>query len=131
MKRTGQVLIAEDERYWREQVFGEALEEAGFAVVTAATCDQALKALDDHHFDVAVVDINLTGVSENTDGVRVIKKALRLNPHIGIVVVSGSKTRTQRVVQGLKLAAFIEKRSFDVSEFVRIVSDALPACQGA
>ncbi len=122
----GKVLIVEDKEYWREQVFGEALVEAGFTVVTAATCAQALDALEDHHFDVAVVDINLTGVPENTDGVLVIEKALRLNPKVGIVVVSGSKTRSQKAVQGIKMAAFIEKSSFDVSEFVQVVSRAMP-----
>jgi CheY-like chemotaxis protein len=83
---TTRILLVEDEELVRI-LAAEALRDAGFEVVEAATGDEAAKCLvDPDEFDVLVTDVRMPG---RLDGIDVAARARMRDPSIGVVVVSG------------------------------------------
>jgi len=118
------VLIVEDEVDWREQIFRESLEDEGLIVFTAATYDESIELVDQHAFDLAVVDINLTNVPGNVQGAQVMRY-IRDRQDTRIIVVSGSRERNQKQIEDIDYVAFIEKDSFDIAAFVQVVREIM------
>jgi DNA-binding NtrC family response regulator len=127
MARQYHILVVEDEERWREGIFREALEDAGYQVKTSQCYSEAIAALDRQAFDLVVLDVNLTGLSGNRDGVRVLEQMASLENRPLTIVVSGSKTWdvAEESVQKFRPIAFIDKTTFDVAEFITLVNDAL------
>lgn len=128
MPRQYAILVVEDEERWREDVFREILEDEEYMVETVCNYNQAIAALRRRWFDLVVIDVNLTGVSSNRDGVRVLEWLSVLNPKPMSVVVSGSKTSAtaQTSVKKFQPLAFIDKTRFDLGEFLRLLQSVLP-----
>jgi CheY-like chemotaxis protein len=118
------VLIVEDEVDWREQIFRESLENEGLIVLAAATYDESIELVDQHAFDLAVVDINLTNVPGNVQGAQVMRY-IRDRQDTRIIVVSGSRERNQKQIEDIDYVAFIEKDSFDIVAFVQVVREII------
>lgn len=118
------VLIVEDEVDWREQIFRESLEDEGLIVFAAATYDESIELVDQHAFDLAVVDINLTNVPGNVQGAQVMRY-IRDRQDTRIIVVSGSRERNQKQIEDIDYVAFIEKDSFDIVAFVQVVREII------
>lgn len=114
-----QVLVVEDQQLWRERFFCEALQDLGFKVLLASTKAEALQLIDEHTFDLAVIDINLTDVPGNTDGLDVTNYIERQGIALPIIFVSGSEEglRSARENQDLVFAE-IRKDSFNLDEFI-------------
>ena len=121
------ILVVEDEEYWREAVFRETMEEAGYQVRTCDTYNEAVAALEERVFDMLVIDVNLTGFAGNQDGVRVLERVAALGRELPSVIVSGSKTRAmaEKSVEKFRPVSFLDKATFDVAEFVTLVADTL------
>jgi DNA-binding NtrC family response regulator len=122
-----QILIVEDEARWREEILREALEDQGYQVRTSNSYDQAVAALDQHTFDLIVIDVNLTGVAGNQDGIRVLERLDATDTETKTIVISGSRTRAMAAesVKKFRPLAFVDKTTFDVAAFVTLVADAL------
>jgi two-component system copper resistance phosphate regulon response regulator CusR len=118
------VLIVEDEVDWREQIFRESLENEGLIVFAAATYDESIELVDQHAFDLAVVDINLTNVPGNVQGAQVMRY-IRDRQDTRLIVVSGSRERNQKQIEDIDYVAFIEKDSFDIVAFVQVVREIM------
>jgi DNA-binding NtrC family response regulator len=127
MSNSYQILIVEDEKRWREEILREALEDQGYQVQTSNGYDQAVEALEQHTFDLIVVDVNLTGVAGNQDGIRVLERLETMAPEIQTIVISGSRTRAMAAesVKKFQPLAFVDKTTFDVAAFVTLVAGAL------
>lgn len=120
-----QVLVVEDQDLWREQFFGESLQELGFAVYPAATKAEALKLLENHEFDLAVIDINLTEVPGNIDGLILADHIESIGSTIPIIAVSGSEDGLRALSERRLLVwAKIRKDAFDLNEFISQVKTA-------
>lgn len=122
-----QILVVEDEARWREDIFREALEDAGFAVQTSSSYDEAVEALESQDFNLVIIDVNLTGVSGNQDGVRLLEYLVSEDIQAETIVVSGSKTRDLAEEQAAEYQpyAFVDKTTFDIGEFLALVEEAL------
>ena len=121
------ILVVEDEPQWREDIFRESLEEEGYCVQTSTSYSEAVEAIDQQAFDLAVVDVNLTGVSGNQDGIRLLELLASQEDQMPVIVVSGSKTRdaAEEEAQEFLPFAFVDKTTFDIAEFATLVADAL------
>jgi len=93
------VLIVEDEPKMAAFI-AKALEEEGFALGRARTGDEALEALLEGAFDVAVLDIMLPG----PDGISVLKKYREKGGKTPILLVSARGHVSERV-EGLNAGA--------------------------
>jgi DNA-binding NtrC family response regulator len=82
----------------------EALEEAGFAVLTAASAEEAEIILGQETVDVLFTDIDLGG----RDGCDLAHRALRVQPDLSLILASGRARRCHedRIPAG---AAFLAK----------------------
>ena len=81
-KRT--VLLVEDEALIRMST-ADMLEDAGFVVVSAASAEEALAALETAPVDVLVTDVNLPGAS----GVELAGLARNIRPNMEIIFATG------------------------------------------
>lgn len=122
-----QILIVEDEARWREDILREALEDSGYRVQTSKSYAEAVAALDRQTFDLVVIDVNLTGVSGNQDGIRVLERLAAKGDPTQSIVISGSKTRAmaEESVKQFQPLAFVDKTTFDVAEFISLVNETL------
>ncbi len=124
MSQTGTILVVEDDLYWRQEFLVEPLQEAGLTVWAASNYRRATELFDQHPIDLLIIDINLTGVDGNTDGISLIQYALARR-QVKIVVVSGSPERMYKYVKGIETDALIEKDRFDVIQFVQTIQQIL------
>ena len=122
-----QILIVEDEARWREDVLREVLEDEGYQVQTSSSYNEAIDVLGQHSFDLAVIDVNLTSVSGNQDGIRLLEHLASQHAQTQTIVISGSRTRAMAAESAKKFRpfAFVDKTTFDFGEFVTLVEDAL------
>lgn len=127
MAKKNRILIVEDEKRWREDILREALEGEGYDVHTSNSYRQAVTTLARQVFDLVVVDVNLTGVSGNQDGIRIVKRLASRGDKTPVIVVSGSKTReaAQESLKPYRPHAFLDKTTFDIAKFVDTVARAL------
>ena len=115
----GRVLVVEDQDLWREQFFGEALKDLGFTVHLAANKDEALTLLAEYGFDLAVIDINLTAVTGNTDGLIVADYLESSGATTPIIVVSGTDGGFRALQERReRIFAEIPKDSFNLELFI-------------
>ena len=121
------ILVVDDVERWREDIFREALEDEGYQVETASNYSEAVAAIDRHVFDLAVIDINLTAVPGNRDGIRVLEYMAAQGHQTRAIIVSGSKAwaASEEYARTFSPVAFFDKTKFDVIEFVTLVTGAL------
>jgi len=127
MAKQYHILVVEDEERWRENIFREILENEGYRVKTSSNYTEAIAALDQRVFDLVVIDVNLTDVPGNQDGVRVLERMVSLGHKSPAIIVSGSETRAvaAKNVKRFQPIAFIDKITFDVTKFVTLVKHVL------
>ena len=129
---SGRVLVVEDQEFWREKFFGESLGELGLTVYAARTKEEALALLDSHQFDLAVIDINLTNITGNTDGLAVVEWIEKRGSQIPIIVVSGTedgfKTLHERNYRPILVE--MHKNDFDLVAFIAHVKQAITGVKG-
>jgi CheY-like chemotaxis protein len=79
------IMVVEDERDIREML-GEALRDAGYEVVEAATAEAAVQMLGSENLRLIVTDINLPG---RLNGIDLAVAARQFHPDIPVIFVSG------------------------------------------
>lgn len=116
------VLVVDDEILIRWSL-GERLRQAGYAVVEAATGQEAMQALARGQVDAVVLDIRLP----DADGMDLLGQIKARSCQLPVVMISAHGTReiSQRA-QTLGAYAFLHK-PFNVEEIAAIVDKALTA----
>ena len=93
------ILVVDDERAIL-RAFGRALEKnETYEVVTAATATEGLAAINEHHPDVAVIDVMLP----DQTGLELFAEIQKVDPHLPVVFITGggsSGTAIEAMQQG-------------------------------
>lgn len=100
----------------------DALEDGGYAVITAAKGSDAIRHLDEQTDAIAglVTDIRL---GDGPNGWDVARHARSLNPELPVVYVSGDAA-DEWAVEGVPMSVLIEK-PYAEAQIVTAISDLL------
>jgi DNA-binding response OmpR family regulator len=133
LKRRGdfmsQILVIEDEERWQNQIV-EFLDERNYTAICASTLEGAMTIVDERPIALVILDINLTDVVGNQDGVRFIRYLVDSGRSIPVIIISGTIPATPTEVMK-EVAAFFSKQDFDPDEFLGKVSAILHERRGA
>ncbi|MBI1880004.1 MAG: response regulator [Chloroflexi bacterium] len=125
MEEKRNVLIVEDDPSWQRR-FTRYLRNEPFAISIVATYQDALALIESQTFDLVILDINLTGVVENYDGLRLGSKLWSRDKNVKIIIVSGSDAVVKRLTSLTFAPNFIlKKQNLDQDEFIEKVHLAL------
>ena len=117
-KRVYNVLIIEDLPSWQRN-FQRLLREQPFNVIIATTCQQALDYAENGKIDVMILDVNLSGVPYNVDGLRLADEIWELNNNIKIIIVSGSREWDSRLRNyNFNPSYILEKQNLDQDDLI-------------
>ncbi len=100
MKSPRTILIVEDEEIIRTSL-REFLTEEGYDVTAAGTITDAVRAIREQDFQVAICDVQLP----DGDGVNLLRKLLQYNPNISGLVITAYAT-VENAVEAFKAGAF-------------------------
>jgi CheY-like chemotaxis protein len=116
------VLLVEDEELIR-QIVADALEDAGFEVIEAATGEEALSRCKEHIADVLFTDIRLPG---EIDGWDVAEHCRQVDPQMPVVYATGHSLAEHRPVSGSR---FFQKpyRTATIIDAIRDLLGRRPA----
>ena len=78
------LLLVDDEVGYLE-VLAKRLTHRGFAVTTASSGAEAIRALRNWEFDLAVVDLKM----EDMDGIEVLKTFKQMDPSLQVIILTG------------------------------------------
>lgn len=99
------VLLVDDEEEFIE-LMSQRLETKGLKVVAVTSGEKALVEIEDHNFDVAVVDLAMPGI----DGIETLKQMKEKRGDIEVIMLTGQAT-VQSGIEAMKHGAidFLEK----------------------
>lgn len=98
-EQSDRILIVDDEEIVR-RLFVASLAER-YACTTAANAQEALICLAEDEFALALLDVQMPGLS----GIELLRKIISDFPDVTVVIVSGID-RSQRVIDALRIGAF-------------------------
>jgi DNA-binding NtrC family response regulator len=84
MSATEHILIVDDEVNIRATLRA-LLERSGYQVAVAAGGHEAFALLDEHDFDLMMVDLKMPGI----DGMQVVERARERRPEMVVIVLTG------------------------------------------
>jgi two-component system, NtrC family, response regulator AtoC len=110
------VLLVDDEVAVRD-LYSAALERHGLVIFTAATVREALKALHDLEFDVAVIDLQLA----DGHGMEIMRRA-RMDGGPRLIAMSGFPQMPEqaRELESLKIECY--NKLEPLAELVRLIA---------
>ena len=108
------VLVVDDDDLVRT-VAVDALEDAGFDVIEAATAEEALDRCEHRRADVLLTDIMLSGTF---DGWELAEQCRRADPNLKVIYTTGYSLREQRPVPDSRLV----EKPYRPTELVEIIS---------
>jgi signal transduction histidine kinase/CheY-like chemotaxis protein len=122
LRGRGTALVVEDEQGVRELLRRE-LTRLGYAVLTAATPEEGLKACQEHPgaLDLLLTDVSLPGMS----GPELAERAAALRPKLRVLFASGYPERAGAARSGLGEGAIVLEKPFSRAELARKVQEAL------
>jgi diguanylate cyclase (GGDEF)-like protein len=118
--RPVRLLIVDDEDMMRT-FLREVLKDEGYDIELAASGDEAVKRLEQDHFDIVLTDIVMPGM----DGLGVVAAARQLPTDIDVIVMTGYASM-ETAVESMKLGAadYITK-PFNIDQIRIIVANVV------
>ncbi len=125
MDKTYNILIAEDDPSWQKK-FERFLQDQPFTIFCATNYQEALVLVEKQNFDLAILDINLTDVPGNYDGLRIADRLWQRSRQVKIVIVSGIDDLDRRSGSlNFVPSCILTKQDFDPDDFVNKIRAAL------
>ena len=113
------LLIVDDDEDFRQSVL-RRFQRHGYQVQDAADAEQALALCERRHFDVAVVDMVMPGMS----GIQLLEKLRRSQPECEVLILTGRGT-IETAVEAMKQGAFdFLNKPFPLAELETLVNKA-------
>ncbi|MHB8909252.1 MAG: sigma-54-dependent transcriptional regulator [Syntrophales bacterium] len=97
---SGKILIVDDDRSLVE-VLKVRVESAGYEVTTALREDEALAAVKEQMFDLAIIDLQLEG----TDGITLMQKIHLVMPELPVIILTAHGS-IESAVEAMKQGAY-------------------------
>jgi DNA-binding NtrC family response regulator len=120
------VLIVEDERGVRE-VLREALSFFGYRVITAATvqeAERALQSLGVAETNLVITDINLTPIHNAREGYALYQRWSALYPALRFILISGEPANQELPAIRSGAVRFLSK-PFEISALFEVAREVL------
>ncbi|NNG17135.1 MAG: sigma-54-dependent Fis family transcriptional regulator [Gemmatimonadales bacterium] len=114
------ILVVDDEFSVRDSLH-DWFRKDGYQVHAAENATEALHALQDHHFDVVLLDIKMPGM----DGMELQSRIHQIEPEIAVIMITAFGS-VETAVQALKQGAFdYVTKPIDPDELSHLVQRAL------
>ncbi len=113
------ILVIEDDPNW-QHIYSEIISDAGFEPQVVTSYGEALVALANRHYALAIVDMSLSEMDyANRDGLRVLRQIAAGPEPLPAIVVTGYATVNLAVetLVDLKAVHFFRKDEFDRRKF--------------
>ena len=94
------VLLVDDEKDFIDAL-SQRLEMRDFAVGKACNGSEALGLIEEHEYDVIVLDVRMPG----EDGIQILKRLKELKPLTEVIMLTGHAT-VQIAIEGMKFGAY-------------------------
>ena len=120
VKTKGRILIVDDELVVRDSL-GKWFLTEGYEVAMVAGAREALEAIQNKEYDLALIDIKMPGM----DGMELQSRLREADPDLLVIIMTGYAS-VDTAVQALKRGAYdYIAKPFDPDELVHLVSKAL------
>jgi CheY-like chemotaxis protein len=117
------ILLVEDDVAWYN-LLSKRLERKGYRIVTATSYKEAKDVLEEHRVDVAVLDLWLPDLG-NRDLLDLPEAVCEQQIPVVIVTAHASPELIRRAFRQLNITDLIDKKKFDIEEFLKAVQEAL------
>src|SRR5690606_7351947 len=97
---SGTILVVDDEKNIR-RTLSMVLQSEGYDVLQAASAEEGLRLLEGRHFDIALLDVNLPGIS----GLEMLRRLKETDAEVEVVMMSGHASLND-AVEATRLGAF-------------------------
>lgn len=139
----GTALVVDDDGGWRS-ILAELLQEAGYKVRQCNGFGEAMGCLGRERFDLAVVDLSLSGSVRPSapvrtaqdaevarlDGLRLLATARASGVPTIVVSGMGNPQEIERTYSEYGIFSYLEKQTFDRGAFLRTVADVPTSTRG-
>ena len=126
LERFYSVLVVDDEPLVAD-VFRTFLESAGHRVTSCLSANDALGIFQQHHFDLAVVDLGMPEI----DGWELSRRLNRFSPEFPIIVATGWDVSVDDGKdRGANVSAVL-KKPFGMRELAKVVDQVMGMDQAA
>ena len=120
------VLLVEDDAAVRD-VIGRFLGAHGYAVVPAASAEEALQLLETHRIDILVTDIVLPGL----DGFNMAAEIARRSPGMPMHFISGQFDVAMALAAGWAADTPVLRKPFALFDLLRLIRQPGEAAAGS
>lgn len=117
------ILVVDDDARIVEEIARALRERPEFTVHTSTNGEDALSALQTHHYDLLITDWRLG----EFDGLRLINEAQRLSEHTVTVLMSAFNMETAKQNNLTPLAHHYLEKPFALDDLVSVVESIFPA----
>lgn len=113
------VLIVDDEAGMRHSL-QRLLQPVGYEVYTARSGSEALEMVKEMPFDVAVLDIQMPGLS----GIDAFRRLREIDPKLPVILITAYST-SETAMQAIQVGAYdYILKPFDVATFKEVIDRA-------
>ena len=114
------IIVTEDDAVQRD-IIADILLRANYAVVTSASGEGTLQALEADHVDLLLTDMKMPGM----DGLELLRRAKRVRPDLGVVVMTAHAS-VETAITAMKEGAndYLQK-PFDKDQLLHVIGRAL------